>query len=270
MKAEILDIQGKKKGTIDLPSQFDETYRPNLIKRAVLSIFGNQRQKYGAFIRAGFRHAVRISKRRRDYKTCYGKGISRVPRKVITRRGSQFNWVGATAPGTVGGRKAHPPKSGKNWEKKINVKERRKAIRSAIAATANPDLVNVSLKLPIIIESKIENFKKTKDVNEFLSKIGLEEEISRTKTKKIRSGKGKRRGRKYKRKKGILFVVSDKCPLQKSSLNIPGADVVTVDSLNAALLAPGTHAGRLTIWSEPAIKKMVEKNLFFEKQRLKK
>lgn len=270
MKAEILDLQGKKKGTIDLPSQFDEVYRPNLIKRAVLSIFSRKRQKYGAFPRAGFRHSVRISKRRRDYRTCYGRGISRMPRKVITRRGTQFNWVGATAPGTVGGRKAHLPKSEKEWSQKINVKERRKAIRSAIAATANKDLVNVNFKLPLIIESKIEKLNKTKDVNLFLANFGLNDLILRTKSKKIRSGKGKRRGRKYKKKKGILFVVSSKCPLQKSSLNIAGTDVITIDSLNTALLAPGTHAGRLTIWSESAIKEMAEKNLFFNNPRLKK
>ena len=46
-----------------------------------------------------------------------------------------MNWVGAFAPGTVGGRRAHPPKSEKIWSKKINKKENAKAIRSAISAT---------------------------------------------------------------------------------------------------------------------------------------
>ncbi|NIA12323.1 MAG: 50S ribosomal protein L4, partial [Nitrospiraceae bacterium] len=32
-----------------------------------------------------------------------------------------------------------------------------------------------------------------------------------------------------------------------------GVDVVMCDRLNAELLAPGTHAGRLTIWTESAI-----------------
>ena len=38
-----------------------------------------------------------------------------------------MNWVGAFAPGTVGGRKAHAPNAEKIFDKKINKKENRKA-----------------------------------------------------------------------------------------------------------------------------------------------
>ena len=52
-----------------------------------------------------------------------------------------MSWVGAVMPGTVGGRRAHPPKADKIWSQKINTTERRKAIRSAIAGTINMDFV---------------------------------------------------------------------------------------------------------------------------------
>ncbi|NOR47934.1 MAG: 50S ribosomal protein L4, partial [Methanosarcinaceae archaeon] len=69
----------------------------------------------------------------------------------------------------------------------------------------------------------------------------------------IRAGKGKLRGRKYKHKKSVLIVAGEQSLITKAANNLSGVDVATVDSLNAELLAPGTHAGRLTIWTESAI-----------------
>ncbi len=44
----------------------------------------------------------------------------------------------------------------------------------------------------------------------------------------------------------------------KAARNILGMDVVKIDSLNVELLAPGTHPGRLTIWSKSAFDKLEE------------
>src|SRR3989344_7504660 len=140
MKADVVGISGSK-GKGEFPFQFNEPIRPDLVKRAVESIWGNTRQPYGAFPRAGKQAAAKLSRRRRDYKTSYGYGISRVPRKVLSRRGTRFTLVGAYAPGTVGGRQAHPPKAEKIWTRKLNKRERRKAIRSALAATIVKELV---------------------------------------------------------------------------------------------------------------------------------
>ncbi len=141
MKIPVLSLEGKEIKKIELPSQFSEELRSDLVKRAVLALQASRRQAYGAKKEAGKRASAKLSKRRRNYRGSYGYGISRVPRKILSRRGRRFYWVGAVAPGTVGGRKAHPPKAEKGWEQKINKKERRKAIRSAIAATINKELV---------------------------------------------------------------------------------------------------------------------------------
>ena len=166
MKLQILSISKEEIGKQELPSQFDEEIRPDLIKRAVISIQGNTRQAYGADPMAGKRASAELSRRRHVYKTAYGYGISRVPRKIMSSRGTRMNWVGAFAPGTVGGRKAHPPKANKNWTKKINKKERRKAIRSSIAATLSKEIVGknhiVPDNYPFIIENKIESLKRPK------------------------------------------------------------------------------------------------------------
>ncbi|NOR84881.1 50S ribosomal protein L4, partial [archaeon] len=112
----------------------------------------------------------------------------------------------------------------------------------------------------IIIEDTLQTLKKTKDVADVFKKIGLETELERCSVKKVRAGKGTMRGRKYKIKTGPLVVVS-KCELNAYS-NIAGVTCVNVNSLNAELLAPGTHAGRLTVWTKSAIDALGKNNLY--------
>jgi len=268
MKAKIKTTEGANSGEISLPEQFNEPVRNDLIKKAVIAIQNNTRQAYGAKPGAGMRQHGKLSRRRKAYKSSYGIGISRVPRKIMSRRGRRFNWVGAVAPGMVGGRKAHPPKSEKVWEQKINKKERRKAIRSALSASVIKEIVekrgHFVNDYPLIVENKSEDIEKTKDAIAFLKKIGLEKELERCSVKKIRAGKGKARGRKYRKKKGPLVVVSKDCKLIKAACNIPGVEVVQVAYINAELLAPGTVPGRVTIYSEAAIKKLDDEKLFTE------
>ena len=269
MKLSVVDISNNKIAEKELPSQFNEEIRPDLIKRVVLVIQSNKRQSYGASPEAGKRASAKLSKRRRAYRGSYGYGISRVPRKILSRSGRRFNWAGAFAPGTVGGRRAHPPKAEKIWKKKINEKERRKAIRSAISATVLKEVVKsrghiLPENYPFIIDTKIESLTKTKDVRELLKKIGFEKELQRVAKRKIRAGKGKSRGRKYKVKKGPLIVVSKKGKINESAKNIPSVDVVEVKNLNAEVLAPGTNPGRLTLWSEAAIEILSKEKLFLK------
>ena len=268
---KLKNLDGKEGKEVSLPKQFTEGFRPDLIKRAVLAIQGNRRQKYGAKIGAGQRASAYLSKRRKNYKTCYGKGISRTPRKVLSRRGLNFYFMGAVAPNTVGGRRAHPPKAAKNWGLKMNQKERRLAIRSAIAVTMDASRVKKRghKAESMVVESKLEELKKTKEVRNAFVKLGLDAEMKRSAIKKVRAGKGKRRGRKYRFKKGPLVVVSKRCSFYEAARNVPGVDVCIVNNLNAELLAPGTDAGRITLWSEAALEVMNKQNLFYNKRSKK-
>ena len=267
MKLKIKDLSGKIVKELDLPEQFNETYRTDLITRAVLAIQSHKRQPYGSSPVAGKQHVTWLSRRRRDYKGSYGRGISRVPRKTLLRRGSQFYWVAALAPGTVGGRRAHPPKVEKIWAEKINEKERRKAIRSAIASTLNIDVVKIRNHIlpndwPFGIVDDIKGIEKTKELINVLTTLGFEKELERAKEKKIRAGKGKMRGRKYRRKKSLLIVIDSRDKIINAAKNIPGVDVVEVKNLNAELLSPGAHGIRLTLWTEGALKKLNDEKLF--------
>jgi len=268
MKATTYTITGTKGKEIELPKQFSEEIRPDLIKQAVLVIQSRKRQQYGTDPRAGIEYSAKLSRRRKAYRGGYGRSASRIPRKVMLRRGTQFIYVGAVVSGTVGGRRAHPPKAEKIWEQKINKNERRKAIRSAIAATNNKELIDKrghkTKEVPIII-NRLEDLKKTKELKDLLIKLGLDKELERAAKKKIRAGKGKARGRKYRSAKGPLIVLEKNTLLQKAASNIPGVEVCIVDSLNAELLAPGTEPGRLTIWSTDALEKLNKENLYYKK-----
>lgn len=263
MEASILSITNQEKGKRRLPSQFDEVIRPDLIKRAVLSIRSRARKPYGSNPEAGQRHSAKLSRRRRDYRGSYGLGISRVPRKILSRRGMRMSWVGAEAPGTRGGRRAHPPKPGKDWEQSINKKENRKAIRSGLAATVKRECVEkigykLPAKYPIIMENNFEQIANTKKLREALKNLGIELRTER----KIRSGKGKTRARKYRTSRGMLIIVSKDCPLIKAARNLEGVETCQIKKVNADVLAPGCEPGRLTIYTAESIDMLEKEKLF--------
>ena len=267
MKLKILDKDAKETGSVSLPSQFNEPVRLDLIKRAVLAIQANNRQPYGTSPEAGKRASAYVSKRRRAYKTTYGIGQSRTPRKILSRSGTRMNWVGAFAPQTVGGRRAHPPKASKIWSQKINLVERRKAIRCALSATVLPDFVKlrghiVPDSYPFVLSDDFNNISKTAELKKALANLGFLSELNRANVKSVRAGKGKVRGRKYKTKKSVLFVVSGDSELFKSAANLLGCDVALVSDLNAELLAPGAVPGRLTLFTKSAIEKLDKDSLF--------
>ncbi len=266
MKAIVVNTEGNDVGNVNLPDQFDEEYRPDIISRAVLTIESNNRQPFGADPMAGKRAAAKLSRRRRDYKSGYGKGISRVPRKTLSKRGAQMNWAGAFAPGTVKGRKAHPPKAEKDWKKKINKKENRKAIRSALHAVANKMIVaargyDMPKTYPVVLDGSFEKLAKTKEVKASFEKLGFAGELLKVAEHHVRAGRGKMRGRRYKRKTGPLIVIGDVCPLRNAAKNL-GMDVVVVKNLNAKDLAPGALPGRLTLFTQSALERMQKERLF--------
>ncbi len=269
MQVSIKGLDGNTVGQIELPPQFNEEIRFDLIKRAFLAIQSHKRQPYGASTIAGKQASAWTSKRRRSYRTSYGKGISRVSRAVFIRRGNAFIWFARNIAQAVKGKKAHPPKAEKDWYEKINKKERRKAIRSALAATTVLDLVKqrghlYDGQVPLVVSDEFEKLQKVKEVKDVFIKLGLEKELERIYDIKRRAGKGKRRGRAYIERKGPLVVVSDyNEKLFKALDNIPGVDVVEVKDLNVELLAPGAQPGRLTIFTPSALQIMQEKKLFY-------
>ena len=246
----VFDLSGKSVGKIELPIIFATPIRPDVIKRAVLAIQSSNIQPQGRDPMAG--------KRTTAESRGTGSGIARVPR---IKGGSG---KAAFAPGTVHGRAGHPPTSEKRILKHISKKEKRLALRSAIAATASKELVVARghavedvPEIPLIVTNDWEKLKKTKDVEAALTQLGILSDIYRVReSRKVRAGKGKFRGRKMKQAVGPILVVAEDKGIGEAAQNIPGVDVVEVSNLNAEDLAPGTHPGRLAIWTNGAIEKL--------------
>jgi large subunit ribosomal protein L4e len=245
--AEIFDLQGKSTGKIDLPNVFQTPLRPDVIKRAVLAIQSNRIQPQGRDPMAG--------KKTTAESRGTGSATARVPR---IKGGSGR---AAFAPSTVKGRQPHPPRADKVIVKNIPKKEAKLALTSAIAATAQKETVtsrghkteNV-LAFPLIVDNAFEALTKAKEVEDAFASLGIATDITRVReSRNIRAGKGKHRGRKMKQAVGPLIVVVADKGLGNAASNVPGVQVTTVTNLNTELLAPGTHPGRLTLWTSSAV-----------------
>jgi len=112
--------------------------------------------------------------------------------------------------------------------------------------------------LPLVVDDKVEGIEKTKDALSFLKKIGAYEDVERVAdSKTIRPGKGKLRNKRFKTRRGPLFIYSNEnINLLKAVRNVPGVDVCNVHRLNLKQLAPGGHLGRFIIWTESAFRSL--------------
>jgi large subunit ribosomal protein L4e len=247
MKVPVYSLEGREKGSVGLGRVFSLEVREDIIRRAFLS--EARRQPYGANPLAGKRTSAHYHGKRHYRWSMMNREMARMKR--IHGQGF-LNYTARFVPQATKGRKAHPPKTEKKWERKINRKERMLALLSALAATANKEYLQSRghaplPEMPIVLEDRFQELKKTSDVISVLEKLGLGGEIKAK--KKIRAGRGKSRGRKYRRRKGPLIIVTGKRPPSP-----PGMDVKTLQDIAVSDLAPGGKAGRLTIWTESSIK----------------
>ena len=263
MKTKILDINGKEKGTMELPKSFSKKIREDIVAKILEA--KKTFQPYAPSPVAGKQHSASgiIIHRRHVWKSGYGKGMSRIPRKVMSKRGSQFNWVGAEIPSAVGGKRAHPPKASSMINtKRINKKELQIGFESALSASADSKSISKRYErlknkkienVPFVVESKISTLKAKELISSIKKILGKDLFEIAIPKKTVRKGKGKLRGRKYKKNAGLLIVIGDKEKLKTKTF-----DVVNINKLGVNDLAKGGQ-GRLTVYTESAIKELGEK-----------
>lgn len=248
---KILELDGSNQNTIDLPTVFKTPYRPEVIQKVYNNLNSYSFQKQGRYPAAG----QMVSAESRNT----GLGIARLARA----KGEGFPRAGQAA-GVAGvrhGRLAHPPVSWKNIYKKVNKKEKLLALCSAIAATANADLIrkrghllNNSIQLPIVVSNEIESVTKSKDLEKIIIKLGFEDDLKRTYSRRIKSVHKNSTNRRSAL--SVLIIVNNDANIGRLNNSLPGIAVKTVKSVSVLDLAPGSKPARLTIFSENAIKEL--------------
>ena len=257
MKVPILTTDGKKDGDVDLPLVFSTEFRKDLIHKAFTNLNSHKFQPQGRHPTAG----MDVVARSNDPPT--GQGRSRIA-KMRGGGGGRQGEAGGVA-SVRGGRQAHPPTVKKVIYKKLNQKENKLALCSAIAATKSKEIIesrghktkNIS-DFPMIVSDKIESVLKTSEMVKILRSLNLLQDIERLKSRKPRIGKSLLRGRGTKIGKSVLFVVSKAEKLSKACNGIPGVDVQTTKNLSVLDLAPGADPIRLTVYSTTALKEIGE------------
>ncbi len=252
MKAEIVGLNGKPSGEVEVPQVFSTELRPDLVKRVFWLVGSHGFQPKGRDPMAGERTTAET------HSPPTGTGRSRIPR-VKGERYSRGGLAGGVA-SVVKGRLPHPPRSEKVIHFAVNKKEKRLATDSAIAYTANLDAVKgrghrvKKQSLPMVVADDIETVEKTAELVSFLEKVDLKDELERVDGRtKRNTGKRRLRGRAYKVGVGPLIVVTNDRGVGRAAGGIPGVGVARVQDLSVLDLAPGGVPGRLTLWTESAM-----------------
>ena len=252
MKAITLSTNGSKEGEVELPIIFSTPFRRDLIHKVYTNLNTHQFQRQGRHPTAGMDNSAD------SLNPPTGHGQARIARMKGGGGGRQGE-AGEVA-STRGGRQAHPPNVDKVIHKKINKKEKKLALCSAIAATASKKLVESRghrvekiESFPIIVSNEIESISNAKDMAKLLDALNLSQDIDRLKSRKARTGKSALRGRRKKIGRSILFVTKSSKELEKACGSFLGVEVRSVKKLSVLDLAPGSDPIRLTVYSKAAL-----------------
>lgn len=237
-----------------LPAVFTAPIRPDVVNFVHTNMAKNNRQPYAVSRRAGHQHSAE------SWGT--GRAVSRIPR--VSGGGTARSGQGAFGNMCRSGRMFAPTRIWRKWHRKINVNQRRFAVASALAASALPSLVTARghriekvPEVPLVIDDAVESVQKTAQAVKILAKLGADADVEKVKeSKKIRTGRGKTRNRRYVMRRGPLVVYANANGMEKAFRNIPGIELAHVERLNLLQLAPGGHLGRFIIWTRSAFEKL--------------
>ena len=245
------DSQSEIVDSCSIPAVFTAPIRDDIVHFVHTNIAKNRRQAHGVKFQAGFQHSAE------SWGT--GRAVARIPR--ISGSGTARAGQGAFGNMCRKGGMYAPLKTWRRWHRKVNLKQKRHAVASALAASAVTPLVLARghriqdiPELPLVLDNL--NAETTKTLLSTLKKFGVGEELKRTRdSRKVRQGVGKMRNSRYVLRKGPLIIYGDENNLVKrTARNLPGVDTCNVHRLNLLQLAPGGHLGRFIIWTKDAFK----------------
>jgi large subunit ribosomal protein L4e len=247
----VFSLSGDNTGTTPMPAVFSAPIRPDVVQFVHTNIAKNDRQAYAVKMTAGMMPSA--------HSWGTGRAVARIPR--VGGGGTSRSGQGAFGNMCRGGRMFAPTKTWRKWHRKINTTQRRYAVASALAASAVPALVMARghkvdevPEIPLVLDSSIESTKKTSAAKDILAAVGALTDVEKAAdSKKIRSGKGKMRNRRYTLRRGPLVIYKANDGVAQAFRNLPGVELCDVSRLNLLQLAPGGHMGRFCVWSQAAI-----------------
>lgn len=247
----VVSIKGDTTSTaLPLPAVFKAPIRPDVVHSVFTKINKNKRQAYAVAENAGHQHSAE------SWGT--GRAVARIPR--VGGGGTHRAGQGAFGNMCRGGRMFAPTKIWRRWHIKVNHNEKKYATASAIAASSVQSLVLARghriekiAEIPLVVSDDLQSIEKTKDAVAALKALNAHKDVIKViKSKKMRAGKGKMRGRRFTQRRGPLVVYAQDNGLVKAFRNVPGVETANVKSLGLLQLAPGAHLGRFIIWTESA------------------
>ncbi len=205
---------------VTLPAVFKAPIRPDIVSFIHSEISKNRRQAYAVSEKAGHQTSAE------SWGT--GRAVARIPR--VRGGGTHRSGQGAYGNMCRGGRMFAPTKAWRRWHRKVNIKQRRYALVSALAASALPSLVMAkghriesTPELPLVLSDKVEDVKKTKEAVKILRNTAAWNDIEKVKaTKRFRAVKGKMRNSRRIMKRGPLLIYNKDNGITKAFRNIPG------------------------------------------------
>jgi large subunit ribosomal protein L4e len=251
----VYDEKGQSTGkSVVLPAVFRAPIRTDIVSFVHDQMRRNKRQAHAVSDKAGEQTSAE------SWGT--GRAVARIPR--VRGGGTHRSGQGAFGNMCRGGRMYAPLKVWRKWHRKINLKQRRYALISALAASGVPSLVlakghsiETVPEIPLVLSDKIQDLKKTKEAVAVLRKVGAWADILKVyASRHTRAGVGKMRNRRTVMKRGPVIIYDKDNGVKKAFRNIPGVSLLSVERLNLLRLAPGGHVGRFVIWTESAFKKL--------------
>ena len=237
MDVDVYKTDGSVEKKIALPEVFGKAFNEDIVRRALLAEQSSTYQPQGHYLLAAMDTSASYTGRYGTYRTQRHTGLPPRPRQRLAKGG-----MGAVRkiPSSVKGRRAHPHKVEKTIIERINRKEYEKALESAVAGTGNSALIKQAYAyqrntLPIVVSSQIEKISKTRELVKALAALGLSADVAKSHDPKVKMGRRRMVARRYFRN-SVLIVAKDAGMVEKAGRNIPGVDVLGVDSLRIEYL----------------------------------
>jgi large subunit ribosomal protein L4e len=253
VEAQVYQTNGSAGRKLTLPSVFDTKYNADIVRRALLAEQSLGHQPQGHYLGAGMETSASYTGRLGNYRTQRHIGLPPRPRQRLAKGA-----MGAVRriPSSVKGRRAHPHHVEKTIIERINRKEYERALESAVAATADAQLVKqqyrvANAQLPLVVSSDIEKISKTKELLSVLKSLGISDDLERSHSPRLAVGSRRKVQRRYFRS-SVVILAKDASAVSRACRNIPGVEALGVDKLRVSSMAPGAKP-RLALWSEAAL-----------------